>query len=52
MKPGPKNFIKDVSGIKVGHAHDTKLMSGTTIILVASLSGTQNTSILLNLKHI
>jgi len=31
MKPGPKNCITDVSGIKVGHAQDMKLMSGTTV---------------------
>jgi len=33
MKPGSKNCITDVSGIKVGHAHDIKLMSGTTVII-------------------
>ena len=33
MKHGPKNCITDVSGIKVGNAHDIKLMSGTTVIL-------------------
>ena len=33
MKPGPKNCITDVSGIKVGHAQDMKLISGTTVIL-------------------
>ena len=33
MKPGPKNCITDVSGIKVGHAQDMKLMSGATVIL-------------------
>ena len=33
MQPGPKNSITDVSGIKVGHAQDMKLMSGTTVIL-------------------
>ncbi|MBC8259543.1 MAG: P1 family peptidase [SAR324 cluster bacterium] len=33
MQPGPKNCITDVSGIKVGHAHDLKLMSGTTVVL-------------------
>jgi len=33
MKPGPKNCITDVSGIKVRHAQDMKLMSGTTVIL-------------------
>ena len=33
MKPGLKNCITDVSGIKVGHAQDMKLMSGTTVIL-------------------
>ena len=33
MQPGSKNDITDVKGIKVGHAHDKKLMSGTTVIL-------------------
>ena len=33
MQPGPKNSITDVSGIKVGHAQDMKLMSGTTVVL-------------------
>lgn len=33
MKPGSKNSITDVAGIKVGHAQDKKLMSGTTVIL-------------------
>ena len=33
MQPGPKNSITDVSGIKVGHAQDIKLMSGTTVVL-------------------
>ena len=33
MRPGPKNSITDVSGIKVGHAQDMRLMSGTTVVL-------------------
>ena len=33
MQPGPKNDITDVKGIKVGHAQDKTLMSGTTVIL-------------------
>ena len=33
MQPGPKNDITDVKGIKVGHAHDKKLMSGATVVL-------------------
>ena len=33
MQPGPKNSITDVSGIKVGHAQDMKLMSGTTVVI-------------------
>jgi len=33
MKPGPKNSITDVPGIKVGHAQDLNLMSGTTVVL-------------------
>ena len=33
MHPGPKNSITDVSGIKVGHAQDMKLISGTTVVM-------------------
>ena len=33
MQPGPKNSITDVPGIKVGHAQDIKLMSGTTVVI-------------------
>jgi len=29
----PRNLITDVSGVKVGHAHDARLASGTTVIL-------------------
>ncbi len=32
-KPGPKNLITDVTGIKVGNAHDEKVRSGVTVIL-------------------
>ena len=32
-KPGPTNSILDVDGIRIGHAHDAKLNSGTTVIL-------------------
>ena len=33
MKPGPKNNITDVNGIKVGHSHDKKIMSGATVLV-------------------
>ena len=32
MKPGPKNNITDVKGVKVGHAHNKKIMSGATVV--------------------
>ncbi len=32
MKPGPKNNITYVKGVKVGHAHNKKIMSGTTVV--------------------
>ena len=32
-KPGPKNLITDVQGLKVGNAHDGKLRSGVTVLL-------------------
>ena len=33
LKPGPRNLITDVAGIRVGNAQDTVLCSGTTVIL-------------------
>jgi L-aminopeptidase/D-esterase-like protein len=32
-KPGPKNLITDVDGIKVGNANDDKVRTGTTVLL-------------------
>lgn len=32
MQPGPKNLITDVQGLKVGHAQDDALKSGTTVL--------------------
>ncbi len=33
MKPGPKNLITDVAGLKVGNATDHVLRSGVTVVL-------------------
>lgn len=33
MRPGPANSITDVAGLKVGHATDQRLKSGTTVLL-------------------
>lgn len=32
MRPGPRNLITDVAGLRVGNAHDTPLRSGTTVL--------------------
>ena len=32
-KPGPRNLITDVDGIRVGHAVDEKVRTGTTVLL-------------------
>ena len=32
MKPGPKNLITDVTGLRVGNAHDDTLKSGVTVV--------------------
>ena len=32
MKPGPKNLITDVPGLRVGNAQDDTLKSGTTVV--------------------
>ena len=32
MRPGPRNLITDVSGLRVGNAHDSLLRSGTTVL--------------------
>jgi L-aminopeptidase/D-esterase-like protein len=33
MKPGPRNLITDVAGLRVGNAEDRRLKSGTTVVL-------------------
>ncbi|MFA7433545.1 MAG: P1 family peptidase, partial [Gemmobacter sp.] len=33
MKPGPRNLITDVAGLRVGNAEDATLRSGTTVLL-------------------
>ncbi|SHH48637.1 P1 family peptidase [Marivita hallyeonensis] len=33
MTPGRRNLITDVAGLRVGHAQDDKLKSGTTVLL-------------------
>jgi L-aminopeptidase/D-esterase-like protein len=32
MRPGPLNLITDISGLRVGHASDAPLKSGTTVL--------------------
>lgn len=32
MRPGPKNLITDVSGLKVGNASDERIKSGVTVV--------------------
>ncbi len=33
MRPGPRNLITDVAGLKVGSAQDTRLKSGSTVLI-------------------
>ncbi|UWQ22796.1 P1 family peptidase [Jannaschia sp. W003] len=33
MRPGPRNAITDVTGLRVGSAHDDALRSGTTVLV-------------------
>jgi L-aminopeptidase/D-esterase-like protein len=33
MKPGPRNLITDVCGLRVGNAQDDRLKSGTTVVV-------------------
>ena len=37
MKPGQRNAITDVTGLKVGNAHDAKLKSGVTTLICDDL---------------
>ena len=32
MRPGPRNLITDVPGLRVGNAADARLKSGTTVL--------------------
>ena len=32
MRPGPRNLITDVAGLRVGHAADALAKSGTTVL--------------------
>ena len=34
MTPGPTNLITDISGLRVGQAHDERLRSGVTVLLM------------------
>lgn len=36
MRPGPRNLITDVSGLRVGNARDDALRSGTTVLLAGA----------------
>ena len=33
MKPGPRNLLTDVAGLRVGHAEDARVKSGVTVIV-------------------
>lgn len=33
MRPGPRNLITDISGLRVGNAQDSTLKSGTTVLV-------------------
>jgi D-aminopeptidase len=33
MRPGPRDAITDVAGLRVGHAHDAELRSGVTVLV-------------------
>ena len=33
MTPGPRNLLTDVAGIRVGHADDARIATGTTAII-------------------
>ena len=32
MRPGPRNLITDIAGLRIGHAHDARLRSGATVL--------------------
>lgn len=33
MQPGPKNCLCDIEGLQIGHAHDARVKTGTTVLL-------------------
>ena len=33
MRPGPKNLITDVPGVRIGNAHSARMRSGVTVVL-------------------
>ena len=33
MKPGPRNLITDVTGLRVGNAEDHAIKTGSTVLL-------------------
>jgi L-aminopeptidase/D-esterase-like protein len=35
MRPGPRNLITDVAGLRVGQASDRRLKSGVTVVTAA-----------------
>ena len=35
MRPGPRNLITDVAGLRVGNAHDAYVRTGSTVLLAA-----------------
>ncbi len=39
MRPGPRNLITDVSGLRVGNADDAGLKSGVTVLTPTALRG-------------
>ena len=33
MKPGPRNLITDVAGLRVGNAEDVRIKTGSTVLV-------------------
>ena len=33
IRPGPANHIIDVPGINIGHAHDSTMITGVSVVL-------------------
>ena len=33
MRPGPRNLITDVAGLLVGNAQDSRIKTGTTVLI-------------------